>query len=105
MEQILDAGTYCSVHLVFACVGEWPLQKKAFCLTTSMSFAGRLCAELLLLLGVLSQTQAGFQSSLDWMSQILNLAGFGCILQHSSGCGAVEVAAGLGGCRVSSAVL
>lgn len=93
------------MHLVFACVGEWPLQKKAFCLIISMSFAGGLCAELLLLLEVLGETQAGFQPLLAWMSQILNPAGFGCILQHSSGCRAVEFAAGFSGCRFSSTVL
>lgn len=38
------------------------------------------------------------------MSHILSLAGFGCVLQHSSGCRAKEVAAGFSGWRFSASL-
>lgn len=38
------------------------------------------------------------------MSQILNLAGFGCVLEHSSGCKDGEVAAGFSGWGFSTSL-
>lgn len=104
MEEILGVCTYCSVHSALACMGEWPLQRKAFCLTPMQPWWGGFVQGCCFCRGSSVRHRQSFQSWLAWVSQILNLAGFGCVLQHSGGCRAREVAAGFSGWGFSTSL-
>lgn len=89
----------CTLHLI-AWV-KWLLQRKVICLVASMQLCWEALSGLLLLLWVLCETRAGSQL-FTCLSQILSLAGFVYILQHSSSRRAREVAAGFSGWEFST---
>lgn len=89
------------MHFAFDCVGEVAAPEKGRLLSNIHAALLGGLVRAVASLWVLCETQAGSQL-FAYLSQILSLAGFDCILQHSSCCRAREVAAGFDGWEFST---